>query len=199
MIAILALRTASSALTVLFAIVHGNVAGIIIYSILAVLSLWFTATCLAIIGNTAGDPNYSGRIVSFSTSINSTRQACWLTNTLETLVLRRLLGNLSTGPCRTDCRLVLRTHGLGLGGSWDWNVARHSRSCLDGGMGAKVLLLGMDDLKPDRSPSMLPWPQNSIPTRPHHAVSTPLWALVSESLVYRCQHRSVFSFSQSDR
>ncbi len=59
MIAILVLRTASSALTVLSAVVHGNVAGIIVYSILAVLSLWFTATCLAIIGNTAADRNYS--------------------------------------------------------------------------------------------------------------------------------------------
>ncbi|KAI9714542.1 MAG: hypothetical protein M1820_000504 [Bogoriella megaspora] len=55
MITILVLRTAGSALSIISAVVKKSVAGIIIYSLLAVLSLWFTATCLAIIGDAAGD------------------------------------------------------------------------------------------------------------------------------------------------
>ena len=72
MIAILVLRSAMSALSIISAVINGNVAGIVIYSLLAILSLWFTATCLAIIGNTAGSRNYSGPVVSHPKSINST-------------------------------------------------------------------------------------------------------------------------------
>ncbi|KAF2724461.1 hypothetical protein K431DRAFT_300785 [Polychaeton citri CBS 116435] len=63
MIAILVLRTASSALSILSAILKKNVAGIIIYSLLAVLSFWFTATCLAIIGDAAGDRTVKSVII----------------------------------------------------------------------------------------------------------------------------------------
>lgn len=55
MVAILLLRTAMSALRILSVVTKGNIAGIVIYSLLAILSLWFTATCLAIIGDAAGD------------------------------------------------------------------------------------------------------------------------------------------------
>lgn len=63
MIIILLLRTAMSALSILSAVIHGNVAGIVIYSLLAVLGLWFTTTCLAIIGDAAGDPRVTGAVV----------------------------------------------------------------------------------------------------------------------------------------
>ncbi|KAM0705244.1 hypothetical protein Q7P35_008033 [Cladosporium inversicolor] len=55
MITILLLRAAMSGLSILSAIIKKNVAGIIVYSLLALLSVWFTATCLAIIGDAAGD------------------------------------------------------------------------------------------------------------------------------------------------
>lgn len=54
MVLILLLRSAMSALSILSAVIKGSVAGIVIYSLLAVLSLWFTATCLAIIGDAEG-------------------------------------------------------------------------------------------------------------------------------------------------
>ncbi|KIW25899.1 uncharacterized protein PV07_09035 [Cladophialophora immunda] len=63
MLVILGLRSAMSALSIVSAVINGSLAGIIIYSLLAVLSLWFTATCLAIIGNAAGDRNYSGKVI----------------------------------------------------------------------------------------------------------------------------------------
>lgn len=63
MITILLLRMAMSALSILSAIIKKNVAGIIIYSLLAVLSFWFTATCLAIIGDAAGDRRVTGMII----------------------------------------------------------------------------------------------------------------------------------------
>ena len=55
MITILVLRSGMSALSILSAVIKGSIAGIVIYSLLAVLSLWFTATCLAIIGDAEGD------------------------------------------------------------------------------------------------------------------------------------------------
>ncbi|EXJ72737.1 uncharacterized protein A1O5_03884 [Cladophialophora psammophila CBS 110553] len=63
MIVILVLRSAISALSIVSAVINRNVAGIVIYSLLAILSLWFTATCLAIIGNAAGNRNYSGQVI----------------------------------------------------------------------------------------------------------------------------------------
>lgn len=63
MIAILVLRTASSVLSIISAVVKKNVAGIVIYSLLAILSLWFTATCLAIIGDAAGDKSVKLAVV----------------------------------------------------------------------------------------------------------------------------------------
>jgi hypothetical protein len=63
MIVILVLRAAMSALSILSAIIKHNVAAIIVYSMLAVLSFWFTATCLAIIGDAAGDIRVTGRII----------------------------------------------------------------------------------------------------------------------------------------
>lgn len=63
MIAILLLRAAMSGLSILSAIIKKNVAAIIIYSLLALLSVWFTATCLAIIGDAAGDRRVTGVIV----------------------------------------------------------------------------------------------------------------------------------------
>jgi len=55
MVAILLLRTAMSVLSILSSVIKGNIANIVIYSLLAVLGLWFTATCLAIIGDSEGD------------------------------------------------------------------------------------------------------------------------------------------------
>jgi hypothetical protein len=69
MITILLLRTAMSALSILSAIIKKNVTGIIVYSLLALLSFWLTATCLAIIGDAAGDRRVTGLIiVSWRTS-----------------------------------------------------------------------------------------------------------------------------------
>lgn len=73
MIVILVLGGAMSALNIISAVINGNVVGIVMYSLLAILSFWFTATCLAIIGNAAGNRNYTGQvIVSRPKSINST-------------------------------------------------------------------------------------------------------------------------------
>ena len=63
MVAILLLRTAMSALSVLSVVIKGNIAGIVIYSLLAVLTFWFTATCLAIIGDVEGDKRVKGVVV----------------------------------------------------------------------------------------------------------------------------------------
>lgn len=52
-----------SALSILSAVVKGNIAGIVIYSLLAILGLWFTATCLAIIGDAEGDKPLKGFMV----------------------------------------------------------------------------------------------------------------------------------------
>jgi hypothetical protein len=70
MIVILVLRSAMSALSVISAVVNGNVAGIVIYSLLAILSLWFTTTCLAIIGDAAGNRNYTGHVIASDTRSN---------------------------------------------------------------------------------------------------------------------------------
>lgn len=65
MITILVLRTAMSALSILSAVIKGSVVGIVVYSILAALSMWFTATCLAIIGDVEGEkPLWRFRVVS---------------------------------------------------------------------------------------------------------------------------------------
>jgi hypothetical protein len=63
MMTILLLRTAMSALSILSAAIKGNIAGIVIYSLLAILGLWFTATCLAIIGDAEGDKPLKGFMV----------------------------------------------------------------------------------------------------------------------------------------
>ena len=63
MVAILLLRAAMSGLSILSAIVKKNVAAIIIYILLALLSVWFNATCLAIIGDAAGDRRVTGVII----------------------------------------------------------------------------------------------------------------------------------------
>jgi hypothetical protein len=55
MLTVLALRTGMSALSILSAVIKGSIAQIIIYSILTLLGFWFTATCLAIIGDAQGD------------------------------------------------------------------------------------------------------------------------------------------------
>ena len=52
-----------SALSIVSAVVNGNIPGIVIYSILAVITTWFTATCLAIIGDAAGDQTVTGKII----------------------------------------------------------------------------------------------------------------------------------------
>jgi hypothetical protein len=63
MITVLVLRTAMSVLSVLSAVVKGNIAGIVIYTLLAILGLWFTATCLAIIGDATGDDHVNTTVV----------------------------------------------------------------------------------------------------------------------------------------
>jgi len=62
MITILLLRTAMSALGILSAVIRGSIWRIILYSLLALLGVWFTATCLAIIGDAEGDRKL-GRLV----------------------------------------------------------------------------------------------------------------------------------------
>lgn len=63
MIIILTLRTASSGLSIFAAITKGKIAETIIYSLLAVLGLWFTATCLAIIGDAPGNTRIRGFLI----------------------------------------------------------------------------------------------------------------------------------------
>ena len=63
MITIIALRTAMSALSILSVVVKWNVGGIVLYSLLALLTFWFTATCLAIIGDAKGHARFKGTIV----------------------------------------------------------------------------------------------------------------------------------------
>ncbi|RDW57300.1 hypothetical protein BP5796_12750 [Coleophoma crateriformis] len=63
MVTILLLRSAMSGLSILSAVIKGNIASIVIYSLLAVLGLWFTATCLAIIGDAEGDKRIKGVVV----------------------------------------------------------------------------------------------------------------------------------------
>lgn len=63
MITIIALRTAMSALSVLSVVVKWNVGGIVLYSLLALLTFWFTATCLAIIGDAKGHAKFKRIIV----------------------------------------------------------------------------------------------------------------------------------------
>jgi ABC-type sugar transport system permease subunit len=55
MITILLLRGAISARSILSAVIQRSIWRIILYSLLALLGVWFTATCLAIIGNAEGD------------------------------------------------------------------------------------------------------------------------------------------------
>ena len=63
MIAILLLRSAMSGLSILSAVTKGKIPDVIVYSLLAVLTLYFTATCLAIIGDAAGDKCLKGLVV----------------------------------------------------------------------------------------------------------------------------------------
>jgi hypothetical protein len=63
MVIIILLRSAMSALSILSAIIKRTISGIVIYSLLAVLSLWFTATCLAIIGDAKGVKQVKGFVV----------------------------------------------------------------------------------------------------------------------------------------
>ncbi|KAF2683241.1 hypothetical protein K458DRAFT_487958 [Lentithecium fluviatile CBS 122367] len=63
MVTIILLRTGMSALSILSAVIKGSIVGIVIYSLLAALSFWFTATCLAIIGDAEGDKQLKGIVV----------------------------------------------------------------------------------------------------------------------------------------
>ncbi|KAE9376140.1 hypothetical protein N431DRAFT_464190 [Stipitochalara longipes BDJ] len=63
MVTILVLRTAMSGLSIFAVVIKGNIGGIVIYSLLAVLTFWFTATCLAIIGDAKGDRQIKGVVV----------------------------------------------------------------------------------------------------------------------------------------
>ncbi|KAM0714727.1 hypothetical protein Q7P37_009744 [Cladosporium fusiforme] len=63
MVAILLLRAAMSALCIFSALMQRNVAAIALYGLLTFLSFWFTATCLAVIGDAAGDRGVSGVII----------------------------------------------------------------------------------------------------------------------------------------
>lgn len=67
MITILVLRTGMSALSILSAVIKGSIVGIVVYSLLAILGLWFTATCLAIIGDAEGDKRIKSFVVVSST------------------------------------------------------------------------------------------------------------------------------------
>jgi len=63
MVIILVLRTAMSALSILSVVIKGSIGGIVLYSLLALLTFWFTATCLAIIGDAEGDKRIKGVVV----------------------------------------------------------------------------------------------------------------------------------------
>ncbi|KAK5120406.1 hypothetical protein LTR85_006345 [Meristemomyces frigidus] len=52
-----------SALSILSAVINKNIGGIVVYGLLAVMSLWFTAACLATIGDAAGDRRVTGVVV----------------------------------------------------------------------------------------------------------------------------------------
>ena len=63
MVIILILRTAMSVLSILSVVIKGSIRGIVLYSLLALLTFWFTATCLAIIGDAEGDKRIKGVVV----------------------------------------------------------------------------------------------------------------------------------------
>jgi hypothetical protein len=63
MVTILLLRTGMSALSIISVVIKWNVPGIVIYSLLAILTFWFTATCLAIIGDAEGDKQLKGFVI----------------------------------------------------------------------------------------------------------------------------------------
>jgi hypothetical protein len=65
MITIIGLPTAMSVLSIVHATLRGQVGGIVAYSILAVVTTWFTGTCLTINGNAAEDRYRTGRLVSY--------------------------------------------------------------------------------------------------------------------------------------
>lgn len=119
MITILVLRMAMSALSILSAIIKKNVAGIIVYSLLAVLSFWFTATCLAIIGDAAGDRRVTGMIiVSFQGRLET--KVHILISWPETLALRCILRLLFAHTRPIDCAILFRTR-------WSWFGAYRHR------------------------------------------------------------------------
>ncbi len=60
---ILVLRTAMSALSILSVVIKGNIGGIVLYSLIALLTFWFTATCLTIICDAEGDKRIEGVVV----------------------------------------------------------------------------------------------------------------------------------------
>ena len=136
MIAILVLRTAMSALSILSAIIKKNVAGIIVYSLLAILSFWFTATCLAIIGDAAGDRRVTGMIiVSYEMSVRQPAVLSLMGN-LETLAFRCLPWILPHNPCITHRAVLLWLGRARPRVDRSRYVAPHSGRCVDWRMGA---------------------------------------------------------------
>ena len=63
MIVVLVLRVAMSALSIWTAIRNDSIAGIVIYSILAVLGTWFIAWCLVQIGDAVGERRVLGKLI----------------------------------------------------------------------------------------------------------------------------------------
>lgn len=110
MIAILALRTAMSALSIISAVVKGNIAGIVIYSLLAILSFWFTATCLAIIGDAAGDRRTTSVIIVIVILCD------YSNGPILTLVQKRWHFDAFLGFCLVVHSLLIILFFFGLGG-----------------------------------------------------------------------------------
>lgn len=63
MIVILGLRVAMSALSIWSAVISESIAGIVIYSVLAVLGTWFIAWCLVQIGDATGERRVFGKLI----------------------------------------------------------------------------------------------------------------------------------------
>jgi hypothetical protein len=139
MIAIVVLRTAMSALSILSAVIKGSIPGIIVYSILAALSTWFTATCLAIIGDAEGEkPLWRFRVVS--TPVYNLLSTCGTGaySQAEKVAFRRLLHILHHRSCCPDHPILLQPAWVGIGDYEYRNVAHDFMGRVDCWLAARA-------------------------------------------------------------
>lgn len=136
MITILFLRAAMSGLSIFAAIIHNNVGAIVAYSLLALLSVWFTATCLGIIGDAAGDRDVKSVII---VSFENRYQPWHLTHPRsETMAFRRLPRFLPDHTRTTDSAFFLRIGWSGSRTDRRGHVVPDPRGSLDCWLATRV-------------------------------------------------------------